>query len=442
MAGLLAKTIAQLAVLANVVGGARIARKHARTGIQDCYSSIDGNPLLTLNLCSHDAVQEVVDHVAAGSCTLLTEERDLELPAAGGCTNTTVACGAGLADELLRRPRATLVSADAGKFYREMSGTAKSFVEASMDELSSDFYSDWRDLDTRMARVEAAVQSSGGAAQLDVAGKSVEGRDIKVVRFRGKGFSAGKPRLVLSFNIHAREWISGMAGVYAVEKIAAMAKEDPDWLAGMEIVLVPLVNPDGFQHSTGIWRFHRKNMRVVEDPRWPCTTGIDLNRNNPTAFGEFGASSKCMADTFRGPSALSEPETQTMDKLFREAPMTAYFDVHAYSQLLLSAWSWTREEHPRAAEFATYGGKVHAAIEGKHGKTYKFGPSAQTLYVASGVISDYATSLGALGYTIELRPAKAAISFLGFAPPPDQILPTAEECFAGILAAINNLRTV
>jgi len=440
MAGLFAKTTAQLAVLAHVVGGARIARKHAPTGIQDCYSPIDGQPLLSLNLCTHDAVQEVEDHIAAGLCTLLTDERDLELPAGGVCTNTSVACGAGMADELLRRPSVNLVSADAGGFYREMSGTAKSFVEASMDKLSSQFYSDWRDLDTRMARVEAAVQSSGGAAQLEVAGKSVEGRDIKVVRFRGKGFSAGMPRLVLSFNIHAREWISGMAGVYAVEKLAARAKEDPGWLAGMEIVLVPMLNPDGFQHSTGLWRFHRKNMRVVDGVL--CTTGVDLNRNNPTAWGKFGASSKCAAETFRGPSALSEPETQTMDKLFREAPMTAYFDVHAWSQLLLSAWTWTKEEHPRAAEFAEFGGKVHAAIEGKHGKTYKFGPAAQTLYVASGVIADYATTLGALGYTIELRPRTALHSLLGFTPNPREILPTAEECFEGILAAIANLRTV
>jgi len=270
-------------------------------------------------------------------------------------------------------------------------------------------------------------------------GQSVQGRDIRVVRLRGKGWSPGMPRLVLTFNVHAREWITGLAGVYAVEKISAKAREDPDWLAGKEVVLVPMVNPDGFVHSHGLWRFHRKNMQEVNGTL--CTTGVDLNRNVGSSWGKYGAASRCAAETYRGPSAFSEPESLALDRLFKEAPMTAFFDVHSYGQMLLSAWSWTEDDHPRAAEFKEYGSKVHAAIQARHGETLKFGPGAQTLYTASGVISDYATELGALGYTVEVRPSGFR-HLLGFTPPKSDILPCAEEVFDGILAALDNLDSI
>merc|ERR1719188_790876 len=59
----------------------------------------------------------------------------------------------------------------------------------------------------------------------------------------------------------------------------------------------------------------------------------------------------------------------------------------------------------------------------------------ELLYPSSGICPDYSTSQGAFGYTYELRPAGNAGG--GFAPPADQILPTAEECLAGIYSAID-----
>jgi len=426
----------QLAVVTAVADGARIARKGAR---KDGFSPLDGKVLANLDVCSQDKVDEMKDVFTEGACTLVSAEWELELPADGSCTKVSVACAPWAAEHLLREGHATKVSDDAGGFYREKSGTAKSFVEAASGELLAEFYSDWRDLETQMARVHAAVAASEGAAELGVVGQSVEGRDIEVVRLRGKGWSPGMPRLVLTFNVHAREWITGMAGVYAVEKMSAMARDDPEWLAGKEIALVPMVNPDGKKHSEGFWRFQRKNMRVVNGTL--CTTGVDLNRNVGSSWGKFGAASRCAAETYRGEAAFSEPETQALDKLFREAPMTAMFDVHSYGQMLLYAWSWTKDPNPRAAEFESYGGKVHAAMEARHGESVKFGPSAATLYQASGVIPDYATELGALGFTFEVRPSGFR-HLLGFTPPKSDILLSAEETFDGLLAAVANLDSV
>jgi len=82
------------------------------------------------------------------------------------------------------------------------------------------------------------------------------------------------------------------------------------------------------------------------------------------------------------------------------------------------------------------------AMEARHGERFSEGPAAQTLYVASGTLTDYATSLGALGYCFELRPGSRLWSLLGFAPPASYILPSAEETFDGILVAIEHARAM
>merc|ERR1719162_257694 len=100
-----------------------------------------------------------------------------------------------------------------------------------------------------MAVVESAVRASGGAATIETAGKSLQGRDIKIVRIRGRGYKSGGTRFVATFQLHAREWITGMAGVYAVAQFVQKAKEDPEYFAGTELVLMPNANPDGFVHT-------------------------------------------------------------------------------------------------------------------------------------------------------------------------------------------------
>merc|ERR1719220_2738043 len=95
---------------------------------------------------------------------------------------------------------------------------------------------------------------------------------------------------------------------------------------------------------------------------------------------------------------------------------------------------YTQDDPPRKQETDDLGEKIRAAMHGKHNTEYKYGQGSKILYSANGVLSDHATALGALAYTIELRPAPGGDG--GFAPEPDQILPTAEEFYEGALVAI------
>jgi len=417
------------ALLSAVASGARIAKRRVASETvktQDCFSPYDGLSLLELAPCSLEEGAKVQSQVEAAGCSILGEPLDQI-----GCDAVEMVCSEKAAEMIQELKLAKIVSSDAGALWRGSSGTAQTFVEGF--GIASDFYSAWRDLDAQTAHVEALVQASGGLATLETVGQSLEGRDMKIVRFRGAGYTPGGPRLVATFNLHAREWITGMSGVYAVEQLIAKLQADPDYLAGFEVVFMPMGNPDGFHYSTTTTRMHRKNMA----PGTRCI-GVDLNRNWDAHWAQGGSSSDPCQDVFHGPRPMSEPESNVIASVMEESPMSVFIDVHSYTQLIISSYAWTTANHPRRAEYRAIGGLIKEAIRQSGGNSWQEGPAAQVLYAASGGTIDYADDRGALGICFELRPGRFGGG--GFAPPASQILPGAEECFAGLMAAIDYVK--
>merc|ERR1719293_634631 len=297
---------------------------------------------------------------------------------------------------------------------------------------ANDFYSTWRDLDTLDERIESLVQASGGVATIEVAGQSLQGRDIKIVRLRGAGWSPGKTRVFVSYVVHAREWISAMGGAYQVEQLIEHVKQNPNYLDETEVVIMPMNNPDGFYYSFTSSRMHRKNM--ANNPGSSCI-GVDLNRNFDVNWSGPGASSDPCSDTFYGPSAASEPETQVLVAVLEEAPTTIHIDVHSYTQLIISSYGYTTAPNPRASEYRQVGSLIQDAMRQVAGITYTEGPISQVLYTASGGSVDYSDKVGALGICFEMRPRTAGGG--GFAPPVSDILPGSQETYEGVMAAID-----
>jgi len=400
----------------------------AGAGTKDCYSPYDGKPLMQLEPCTQEEAEGVISQLESLGCYMLDEDFTYEKR----CAGTEVICSKEAASTLDQARVAKMVSPDAGAYYRNSSGVAVAFDPNGEVSAANDFYSTWRDLEARDAQVASLVQASGGIATLETVGQSLQGRDMKIVRFRGAGYTSGDTRVFVTYNIHAREWISGMSGVYQIENLIKKVQQEPDYLANTEVVLMYMSNPDGFQYSTESERYHRKNMRPGS-----CI-GVDLNRNYNANWGGSGSSGSQCSDTYRGASVESEPETQVIKQVMLEAPMTVYVDVHAFSQLILSPYGYTTAEHPRAPEYRTLGGEIQAAIRGVSGNTWTEGPTAQVLYAASGGTNDYADTLGALGLCFELRPASGGLG--GFSPPASSILPGAQESYAGIIAAIDHAK--
>jgi len=418
------------------VQGSRFARKRTNTSrsegkAQDCFSKYDGMAMLQLKACTAAEAGGIFSLLEGSRCTILDDDFEFSKK----CSGVEVVCSKQAAAELENMEVASVVIPDAGAHWRQSSGPTVAVTGGL--SAASDFFTTWRDLDAQNAQVEALVQASGGVATLEVVGQTIQKRDMRIVRFRGAGYSPGGTRLFATYNMHAREWLTGMAGVYQIQELIEKVKQDPDYLAGTEVVVMPMANPDGFHHSTVSTRMHRKNMRLTSSlPSPESCPGVDLNRNWDAEWNTGGSSGQPCSDTFHGPNPASEPEIQVMAQVMDAAPTTVYLDIHAFSQLIISAYGYTTADNPRSAEYRAMGADIQSAIRSaiQWGNNWTEGPIAQTLYAASGSSVDYADKKGALGVCFELRPGQYAG---GFAPPTSDILPGVQESYAGFLAALD-----
>lgn len=260
-------------------------------------------------------------------------------------------------------------------------------------------------------------------------GNSLEGRAIKAIRISSA--VPGAPAILFNACQHAREWISPMTAMYIANRLVDNASTDPEitaLLSSAEIWIVPISNPDGYQYSWDVNRLWRKNRRNNGNGSF----GVDLNRNWGYQWGGAGASAVPGDDTYRGPFAFSEPETQALrDFYLAHQNIVANIDFHSYGQLVLSPWGYTVDPAPQADLLQFIGDEMADAIFSVHQFAYTAGPIGPTLYLASGGSVDWAYGdQGVFSYTIELRDTGA----FGFILPADQIIPTGEENFAAIMA--------
>jgi len=266
---------------------------------------------------------------------------------------------------------------------------------------------------------------------------SLEGRAIDGLRITGTNGPAGKPAALFNSCQHAREWVSVATTMYIADHLVRNYDSDPRIHALLDqavVYVIPIINPDGYQFTWTTDRLWRKNRRDNGDG----TFGVDTNRNWGVAWGGSGSSGSTSSQTYRGPAAFSEPETRALrDFVLAHPEIKTHIDFHSYSQLILSPFGYTNNlpPEPDRTTFDNLNAAMQQAIFDVHGLTYTAGPTAPTLYLASGNAVDWVyEGAGTLSWTIELRPAS---SNPGFILPPDQIRPTAEENFEAALLLVD-----
>ncbi|KAK1122188.1 hypothetical protein K0M31_009414 [Melipona bicolor] len=290
-------------------------------------------------------------------------------------------------------------------------------------------------------------------AEVITLGHSYEGQPIKMIKISTGTNKDGeaKPAIWIDAGIHAREWIGSAVATYIVsqlvEKNSSYAKllDNTDWM------ILPVVNPDGYEFShTGdrLWRKTRSNHADDEDDSrflqlvnrytrwlWGKCEGVDPNRNFDYHWGEVeegGASLDPCHETYAGPRAFSEPETKAMADyiLANKQNIRVYLTLHSYSQMWLVPWGYTDTKPSDYSELASVAKKAIGAVTKIHGTDYQVGPSADLLYPTSGASDDWAKGVAGIkyAYTVELRDRGR----YGFLLPASQIVPTAREIWAGI----------
>lgn len=274
-----------------------------------------------------------------------------------------------------------------------------------------------------------------GMISAEVIGRSqAEGRDIEAYTISAGPAADGgaKPAVFFTGMCHAREWISPMTVLYMMDRLLDGYGSDAAITAaldGVDVMVVPISNPDGYVFSWESQRFWRKTRRNNGNG----TFGVDWNRNFSVGYG-LGSSGSTNSDTYRGTSPFSEAETRAIRDFVNDHPrIVAHVDVHSYSQLILYPWGYTFDPvpGPDGAAMARLAEKMSDTILSTNGEFYVPEPGS-SLYIAGGTSMDWTFGgSGAYSFTYELRPASQFQG--GFAPPPDQIRPTAEEALAGFL---------
>ena len=130
-----------------------------------------------------------------------------------------------------------------------------------------------------------------------------------------------KPQMLFTSMIHSREVNALMGNMYFMWYIIENYNSDPaikNLVDNNELYFIPVVNPDGLrwnEHlSSSGGGMQRKNCRpnTGSTANNTSTRGVDLNRNFDYFWGSAGSGSSGTqsSDSYRGPSAASEPETQ------------------------------------------------------------------------------------------------------------------------------------
>lgn len=204
------------------------------------------------------------------------------------------------------------------------------------------------------------------------------GHDLRVLKLSNSAVAGPKPRLFVNAGIHAREYATTPLVLEFARRLVNGYGVDADatWILDHhEIHLLLATNPDGRKKAeTGLlWR---KNTNTAYCGATSNSRGADLNRNfgfGWNSTGGSGSSGNACNETYRGPSAASEPETRAVEAYIRSlwtdrrgpnrsdpAPLDTsgiHLDIHSHGRLLLWPWGTNGAVAGNDKQLATLGRK-------------------------------------------------------------------------------------
>jgi len=236
----------------------------------------------------------------------------------------------------------------------------------------------------------------------------IGGYDIQALTLTNSATTGTKPAILLTGGIHAREYTPVELLTRFAEHLVTSYGNDADvtWILDNHIVhMILIANPDGRKRAeTGLlWR----------NGATSNNRGADLNRNFQFAWNCCGGSSSNQCNqTYHGPFAASEPETQAVQNflisnfndnrgpaLTDAAPSNSpgmFIDIHSSGQLVLWPWGFSSAPPPNGTALTTLGRKM--AFPNNHSPE-----QAATSFTTDGETDSFGYGeLGLASYTFEL----------------------------------------
>lgn len=253
------------------------------------------------------------------------------------------------------------------------------------------------------------------AVKLEVIGQSYDKRNIYSIEI---GY--GEDEIMFEGNIHASEIAPALfLTKYAVDIVNEYEnnnKEINELLKNHKIIIVPTVNPDGYEYSLFGKKaindndsfVYKNDLNIEQDYYKANLNGIDLNRNFPTQtgglyFADYEPSFTLVTEKsterleyFPGYSLGSEPETQAliywMYKHYKNSH--AYISVHSAGQVIYNGKPSLSDEFNRlSSECASIVNKhTNYEILGKDFEDEGYGNDGTSTDMISEIIHGYKMS--------------------------------------------------
>ncbi len=294
------------------------------------------------------------------------------------------------------------------------------FIPDVFDSKGIDNFACYRTVDETNITLQNLAATYPGLTQLADYGDSwvktvspSEGFDLEVLRITNLSLTYEKPVFFLVGAIHARELAAGETATRFAEYLLENYGSDADitWMVDQfDIRIVSIANPDGrIKAEEGLlWR---KNVHTLGN----CSItqfGVDLNRNQSFHWNAWNIYNDPCAETYAGPSAGSEPETQALETLLTSlfadqrgdlitdaAPLDTeglLITLHSYGEYVFWPWGDSFDPAPNGEQLQTLGRKI--AYFNQYDAF-----QARDLYPTSGATDDFIYGeLGVAAYTIEM----------------------------------------
>ena len=204
-----------------------------------------------------------------------------------------------------------------------------------------------------------------------------------------------EPRVVIDANIHAREYATPEIALdiiwqllYGYTNNATFAS----WVNGMEIYVIPCLNPDGRYYCDTVdtdWRKNGRDNNRSGTMTYP-TDGVDLNRNSPFHWGSDneGSTSTSSSDLYRGPHPASEPEIQAYDALLQRIRPGFTLSFHSYMGVFYGPYGDFTVSMPAPDPFKALGNAIANVCTTEEFKAYVFTSGPEFDYTVNGDRTD------------------------------------------------------
>ena len=195
-----------------------------------------------------------------------------------------------------------------------------------------------------LTKMQALVAAYPTLAKLTSIGNSTNSNPLYCIKISDNvATDENEPEVLYIGLQHAREAISGTSLIFFMQYLLENYATDARVKAlvdNRELYIIPCMNPDGYIYNYtspnptsggGLWRKNRRNTGGGAG-----NIGVDLNRNYDSDWGNCtGASSSCGSnvktdETYYGPSAFSEPETQALRDFTETRHFVSALDQHSY----------------------------------------------------------------------------------------------------------------